>query len=113
MYQAAKRILKEGSLLLRKWYTNNAILQEKIIQATSNVSITDLPNKVRVLDLEWKRNTDCLICNWQDVRDYLQNLPPTKRSVLRFAPKIFDPLGVLSPFTIRQKLIFQTLCLKG
>ena len=39
MYQAAKRILKEGGFNLRKWYTNSAILQEKIIQATSNVSI--------------------------------------------------------------------------
>ena len=48
MYQAAKRILKEGGFNLRKWYTNSAILQEKIIQATSNVNITDLPNKVRV-----------------------------------------------------------------
>ena len=110
MYQAAKRILK-GGFNLKKWYTNSAILQEKIIQATSNVSITDLPNKVRVLGLEWKRNTDCLICNWQDVHDYLQNLSPTKRSVLRFGAKIFDSLGVLSPFTICQKLMFQTLCL--
>ena len=67
MYQAAKRILKEGGFNLRKWYTNSAILQEKIIQATSNVSITDLPNKVRVLGLEWKSNTNCLMCNWQYV----------------------------------------------
>ena len=63
-YQAAKRILKEGGFNLRKWYTKSTILQEKIIQATSNVSITDLPNKVRVLGLEWKRNTDCLMYNW-------------------------------------------------
>ena len=51
------------------------------------------------------------MCNWQDVHDYLQNLPPTKRSVLRFGAKIFDPLRVPSPFTIHQKLMFQTLCL--
>ena len=51
------------------------------------------------------------MCNWQGVYDYLQNLPPTKKSVLRFGAKIFDPLGILSPFTIHQKLMFQTLCL--
>ena len=34
----------------------------------------------------------------------------TKRSVLRFEAKIYDPLGLLSPFTIRLKLLFQELC---
>ena len=111
MYQAAKRISKEGGFNLRKWHTNLVTLQKKILQATSNVSITELPSKVRVLGLEWNKNTDCLICNWQDVHGYLQNLPPTKRSVLRFAAKIFDPLGILSPFTICQKMMFQSFCL--
>ena len=110
MYQTAKQILKEGGFNLRKWHTNSVILQEKILQGTSDVRGSELPSKVRVLGLEWNKNTDCLLCDWEDVYNYLQNLPPTKRSVLRFAAKIFDPLGILSPFTVRQKMMFQSLC---
>ena len=110
MYQTAKQILKEGGFNLRKWHTNSSILQEKILQGTSDLKGSELPSKVKVLGLEWNKNIDCLICNWEDVSNYLQNLPPTKRSVLRFAAKIFDPLGILSPFTVRQKMMFQSLC---
>ena len=109
MYQTAKRILKEGGFNLRTWHTNSVILQ-KILQGTSDVRGSELPSKVRVLGLEWNKDTDCLLCNLEDVYNYLQNLPPTKRSVLRFAAKIFDPLGVLSPFTVRQKMMFHSLC---
>ena len=34
----------------------------------------------------------------------------TKCNVLRFRAKIYDPLGLLSPLTIRLKLLFQELC---
>ena len=37
-------------------------------------------------------------------------LPPTKRSVLRISAKMFDPLGLLSPFIIGAKILFQVLC---
>ena len=110
MYQTAKRILKEGGFNLRKWHTNSVILQEKILQGTSDVRGSGLPSKVRVLGLEWNKYTDYLNCNWEDIYNYLQNLPPTKRSVLRFAAKIFDPLGILSSFTVCQKMMFQSLC---
>ena len=78
------------------------------MQDTSDVRDSKLPSKVRVLGLEWNKNTDCLLCNWEDVYNYLQNLPPTKRSVLRFGAKIFDPLGILSPSTVHQNI--QSLC---
>ena len=111
MYQTVKRMLKEGGFNLRKWHTNSAILQKKILQGTLDLKGSELPSKVRVLGLEWNKNTDCLTCNWEDVYNYLQNLPPTKRSVLQFAAKIFDPLGILSPFTVCQKMMFQSLCM--
>ena len=40
-------------------------------------------------------------------------MPATKRSVLQFSAKIFDPLGVLSPFTTQQKILFQRLCIQA
>ena len=34
----------------------------------------------------------------------------TKRSVLKVSAKIFDPLGLLSPFIVKLKLLFRSLC---
>ena len=39
--------------------------------------------------------------------------PITKRSLLSLASKMFDPLGLISPFTVRAKIFFQELWLKG
>ncbi|XP_064633651.1 uncharacterized protein LOC135491609 [Lineus longissimus] len=39
--------------------------------------------------------------------------PETKRSLLSIASKIFDPMGMLSPYVIRAKLLFQELWQKG
>ena len=45
--------------------------------------------------------------------DYSANLPNSKRSILKVTSKIFDPLGLLSPFVIQLKILFQTLCKEG
>ncbi|XP_068675644.1 uncharacterized protein [Montipora capricornis] len=37
----------------------------------------------------------------------------SKRSVRSLASKIFDPLGLISPFTVRAKILLQELWLKG
>ena len=42
--------------------------------------------------------------------EYLKCLPPTKRSVLKLSVKLFDPLGLLSPFVVNMKIWFQKLC---
>ena len=38
-------------------------------------------------------------------------LPCTKRSILRVTASLFDPLGILSPYTITLKMLFQGLCI--
>ena len=43
----------------------------------------------------------------------VNSLPDTKRSVLKLAAKVFDPIGLLTPFTINMKILFQSLCTKG
>jgi hypothetical protein len=37
----------------------------------------------------------------------------TKRNMLSDASKIFDPMGLLSPYTIRSKMLFQQLWNRG
>ena len=35
--------------------------------------------------------------------------PETKRSLLSLTSKVFDPLGLLTPFVVRAKILFQEL----
>ena len=39
-------------------------------------------------------------------------MEPTKRNIVGIASRFYDPLGILSPITVRFKLMFQDLCVK-
>ena len=41
------------------------------------------------------------------------NDPETKRSLVSIASKVFDPMGLITPFTIRAKMLFQELWQRG
>lgn len=118
IYTGASAVMKEGGFNLRKWDSNSAELCEKI-----NSTIENKPTKVektpgskndnspkKVLGISWNANSDTLSYEFEMLVEYAQSLPATKRSVLRLSAKIFDPLGLLSPFTIKMKILFQALC---
>lgn len=46
----------------------------------------------------------------QHIVDLATKLPPTIRSLLKIAAKVFDPLGHLTLFTIDLRILFQDLC---
>jgi len=64
-------------------------------------------------------NTDFTECTEHPITDSFQfntpqsvlkmNDPETKRSLLSIASKIFDPVGLLTPFTVKAKILFQDL----
>ena len=68
---------------------------------------------VKVLGLPWDINSDEFVLSLSALASYARTLPTTKRTVLKVAAKIFDPIGFLSPFTIRMKELFQRLCTEG
>ena len=65
---------------------------------------------VKILGLNWNVQTDEFYNDLQEMIEYAESLPPTKRSVLKFAAKIFDPIGFVTPFTVNLKILFQCLC---
>ena len=48
--------------------------------------------------------------DFQALIGYAQSLSPSKRSVLQLSAKLFDPLGMLNPFTVGVKMLFQKIC---
>ena len=67
---------------------------------------------VKVLGSIWNTETDQFTFDLVDLSQHASLLLTTKRSLLRISAKIFDPLGLLSPFTIQWKVLFQELCIE-
>ena len=64
----------------------------------------------RILGVIWDPSTDVFYFNFTQLIEYTKTMKITKRSILRLTVKIFDPLGLLSPFIIQLKILFQILC---
>ncbi|KAF8766344.1 hypothetical protein HNY73_019417 [Argiope bruennichi] len=60
---------------------------------------------VSVLGLEWNPKDDTLRCAYK--HGFFNAIPLTKRSTLSSANQPFDPLGILSPVTLRFKILMQ------
>jgi hypothetical protein len=57
--------------------------------------------------LEWNPSKDAL--SFPPAQDYTPPSTITKRHLLQIASKIYDPLGLLSPVTVKAKLLMQEL----
>ncbi|GFT15364.1 integrase catalytic domain-containing protein [Nephila pilipes] len=66
-------------------------------------------NKTKVLGLAWKILYDCLTLVTKGLLELISTNKNTKRFLLQAIGKIFEPLGLLSPFTIRMKCLIQEL----
>lgn len=76
--------------------------------SNNNTSTNEFTTKV--LGINWNCSSDKFIFTVSEILKYASKLPVSKRSLLKITAKLFDPLGFLSPFVIKLKILFQTLC---
>ena len=67
---------------------------------------------MKLLGVSWNCQSDEIFFNLSDLIDYVKELSVTKRSLLRMTGNIFEPLGILAPFVIKLKILFQVICLE-
>ena len=103
-YNTARSIMKEAQFSLRSWASNN----RKLINLAAQDKVDDGNSTVNVLGLQWDTQTDTLSLTCKSPIPAATTLI-TKREVLRESSKIFDPLGMLSPVTIKAKVFMQKL----
>ena len=132
IYKRAKEIMSSGGFNLRKWNSNDKSVINEInkfenkglesnkgalvveddqtySKYSSTMSVSE--DKLKVLGIGWDNNTDMLHVELSGVSAFAKTLTPTKRSVLRIAAKIFDPMGYMTVLTIKFKAFFQHLCI--
>ena len=67
----------------------------------------------KLLGITWNNQSDEFLFCFSELLEHAQGLPVTKRSILKVSAKIFDPLGLISLFVIKLKVLFQTLCVES
>ncbi|GFU57341.1 integrase catalytic domain-containing protein [Trichonephila clavipes] len=113
----AETIMKNASMKLRKWNSNDQTLMRTWEREglETHPRHPDDSSKIpssKVLGIPWDVVHDYFTI---DVKGLLQldtSKPITKRIVLQSAGKIYDPVGFLSPYTIRLKCLLQELWLR-
>ena len=72
------------------------------------------PATEKVLGVSWNKEDDQLILDVRNIvdRSVMEEPNPTKHDVARITSKIYDPLGFITPMTVKVKMFCQSLCEK-
>jgi Pao retrotransposon peptidase len=103
------QLMNQGGFQLRKWSSSAPALLSAVPEEMREPDIPliiDGDKAVKTLGLQWHPATDQFSFS---VTQPSQRSVVTKRLVLSDLAKVFDPLGWLSPVTIKAKLVFQSL----
>ncbi|XP_052696124.1 uncharacterized protein LOC128174669 [Crassostrea angulata] len=109
MRRTQKALDKEGKIRLHKIVSNvqevlDAFPPDDLGKDIKDFSIGDDDNLVQhSLGLAWNLSSDCFIFQKPDA-----DVPFTRRGILSKVNRIFDPIGFLSPLTIRGKMILRS-----
>ncbi|KAF8778532.1 hypothetical protein HNY73_015246 [Argiope bruennichi] len=103
--------MDDAGMNLRKWISNDCdLMKQWQTEHFDHLNINDFVNQPhRVLGLSWSPQNDYVSLNLKGLLDFLLKRKNTKRFLLMAAGRIFDPMGFVSPFTIRFKILFQEI----
>ncbi|GFU22747.1 uncharacterized protein NPIL_407191, partial [Nephila pilipes] len=110
----AKYVMEAAGMDLRKWITNDTNLMEQWKKENFDVhpvheTVSLGANETKVLGLSWNSHEDYLTTDTKSLLEFVSLDKNTKRFILQAVGKIFDPLGLISPFTVRMKCLLQDL----
>ncbi|GJQ71791.1 hypothetical protein Trydic_g13554 [Trypoxylus dichotomus] len=95
-------ILSRGKFELRKWASNRPELLKHILNSSNDNTIldSDKTEGINTLGLQWNTNADTF---QYSITEIPKTKTVSKRQVLSHIFKIFDPLGLVSPFILRAR----------
>ena len=120
--QTASRMIKQlcellsrGGFVLTKWMSNDqevlqSVPHEKRANPVKNMDL-DLGDSLpveRALGVSWNMETDELGVHQKELRSSVPVY--TRREMLSMMATVYDPLGMLGPYVIVAKMIFQDEC---
>ena len=113
---------KKCNMTVAKFYTNSELVVNSLPKEilSKKVSFTDKDIEIsasKVLGMIYDAKTDKFkySCKFESITDFFDamkltsNTEWTKRLVLRFSATVYDPLGFISPFSVKARSILQEL----
>ena len=92
----ATEILESAKLPIHKWESSVEALDSE-----------DMPNPSKILGLTWDKKEDEMCIS---VPEYSQETKVTKKSIVSYLGKVYDPLGIVSPTIAEGKRIYREAC---
>ena len=113
LYKDLTKIWENAGMKARKWLSNDpeVLKQIPIAKRSGQVDLSNIYQllpQTKTLGVIWDAEGDFFTFTVSEV----ENRRFTKRSFLKLIASIFDPLGFLSSFIIRAKVLMQTLWIK-
>ena len=103
-YQESRSIMTAANFNLRSWASNSPLLHAQ----TEKDQTADTNTVVNILGLRWDPSPDTLYLAPKEIAPR-QSQPISKRDVLQLSSRTYDPLGLLSPVTVKAKFLIQDL----
>jgi hypothetical protein len=110
--ETSKAIFNDATFQLHKWHSNIPALEA---EETPQSSLTEetfakqqlgaRSGQATLLGLAWDKELDVI-----KVEIPQNKAQPTKRGILGKIAKIYDPLGLISPITLRGKFLYRDAC---
>ena len=103
MHKEVTELLRRGGFRLTKWMSSSPKVMERIdVSERAQSGPTVLIQSV--LGCTWDAGNDTL-----GVRSIDARVPSTKRGVVQGVARLFDPMGLVSPFSLQAKILIQRL----
>ena len=104
LFKDGEKVMNRAGMSFAKCSSNSETVSEMFLKEFESKHLDT--DSVKVLGLKWMKIVDCFRFDGVDVPPSLQI---TKRTVLSFVARLFDPLGFLNPYIMMIKVLFQKL----
>ncbi|XP_052227388.1 uncharacterized protein LOC127842105 [Dreissena polymorpha] len=101
-FHESRTLMSKAGMNLRSWSSNSEALQKVALRE----NVLDEEDVTKVLGLRWKTESDTMQFVIRNIPEVLE---VTQRMILKFSSQIYDPLGLLSPVTVRAKIMLQDI----
>ncbi|XP_067932944.1 uncharacterized protein [Watersipora subatra] len=104
LIEDARALCATGNLRLHKFISNDSSVLSSILESERAIDLfADYLSPQRTLGLEWNLNKDFFRFSGSDVKAG----PVTRHGILSVVGQLFDPIGLLVPFTHQGRNILQ------
>lgn len=112
MKRGAIKVFEDAKFTLHKWHSNVSALEESETRTENEETFAK-----QQLGTQKGEESSLLGLPWNKLKDQISVIFPknnavrTKRELLRNLATIYDPLGLVSPLTLKGKFIFRDVCI--